>query len=108
MPADDRTRSECPIAQSLELLGDRWTLLVLRDMLFFGKSRFREFLDSPEAIASNILASRLKKLEAAGLIERSPDPADRRRYLYTATGKGESLRPLLEELAAWGRTQHPD
>lgn len=102
-----RPRSQCPIARSLELLGDRWTLLVLRDVLLFGKSRFRDFLSSPEAIASNILASRLKKLEASGLIERTPDPDDRRRYLYIATAKGESLRPLLKELAAWGRAHYP-
>ena len=108
MGSRDRTRSRCPIARSLELLGDRWTLLVLRDMLLLGKTRFRDFLDSPEGIASNILAARLKKLEAAGLIQRAPDPGDRRRFVYTPTESGRTLLPLLREIAAWGAKHGAD
>lgn len=104
----DRTRSRCPIARSLELVGDRWTLLVLRDLLLLGKTRFRDFLDSPEGIASNILAARLKKLEAAGLLTRAADPDDRRRFVYTPTDKGLTLLPLLREMAAWGETHGAD
>ncbi len=95
-------RSKCPISCSLELFGDRWTLLVLRDLLFLGKQRFREFLDSPEGIASNILTDRLRRLERAGLIERTPDQNDKRRNLYAATPSGRDLAPILTEIANWG------
>ena len=101
MPASGQ-RSSCPIAASLDLFGDRWTLLVLRDLLVFEKHRYRDFLESPEGIASNILADRLRKLEGAGLIDKAPDPNDRRRSIYSATEKGRSLLPILRQIAAWG------
>jgi len=100
-------RSPCPIANALDLFGDRWTLLVLRDILLMDKHRHREFLASPEGIASNILAERLRRLEAAGLIDREPDPADRRQVIYTATEKGRTLVPLLRQIAEWGKSQLP-
>lgn len=96
-------RSPCPIAAALDLFGDRWTLLVLRDMLLRGKQRYREFLASPEGIASNILAERLKRLEAAGLVSRQTDPEDARQMIYTPTDTGRSLAPLLRDIAIWGR-----
>ena len=95
-------RSDCPISYSLDLFGDRWTLLVLRDLLLAGKRHFQELLDSDEGIASNILADRLKRLEGGGVIERLYDPQDRRRFVYRPTPKGIELVPVLMELAFWG------
>ncbi len=95
-------RSPCPISSSLDLFGDRWTLLILRDVILFDRHRYRDFLAAPEGIASNILSDRLKRLEAAGLITKSPDPADRRQVIYEATDKGAALKPVMLEIAAWG------
>lgn len=102
-----KPRSGCPISYSLDLFGDKWTLLVLRDLILHGKTRFREFLASDEKIASNILADRLKRLECLGLIERVDDPDDRRQKLCRATEKGLTLTPVLLEIAAWGAS-HDD
>jgi len=96
--------SGCPIAFSLETFGDRWTLLLLRDLLLFGKQRYRELLASDEGIASNILADRLKRLEGSGIVERGPDPDDGRQVIYKVTAKGKSLIPVILEIAAWGAT----
>lgn len=93
-------RSECPIACSLDILGDKWTLLVMRDLLD-GKTRFSEFERSPEGIPTNILTDRLRRLEATGLIERSRRPSTTR-FEYAPTDKGRSLRQVLLDLAAWG------
>lgn len=107
MPAS-KQRSSCPIASSLDLFGDRWTLLVLRDLLMFDKKRYRDFLESPEGIASNILSDRLRRLEQAGLVDKSRDPDDRRRVIYTATANGRTLLPLLRMIATWGRNTLED
>jgi DNA-binding HxlR family transcriptional regulator len=96
------SRSPCPIACTLDLLGDRWTLLVIRDMMFFEKQRFEEFLESPEGISTNILADRLKTLEEFGLVEKQPYSNHARRMNYYLTEKGQSLRPVLKTLAIWG------
>jgi DNA-binding HxlR family transcriptional regulator len=100
-------RSPCPIAGALDLLGDRWTLLVMRDLLFYDKRRFADFLASPEGIASNILAERLARLERCGLLAR-------RRYLerppreeYHPTPRGKELLPVLRELILWGQRHVP-
>lgn len=95
-------RSSCPIACSLDLIGDRWTLLVIRDMMFFGKQRFEEFLESPERISTNILANRLKLLEDSGLVEKQPYSNHSRRMNYQLTEKGKSLEPVLRGITAWG------
>jgi len=95
-------QSGCPISFSLDIFGDRWTLLVLRDLLMHDKRRYREFLSSDEGIASNILSDRLKRLEDRGIIARDADPDDKRQVIYTATPKGRSLLPILLEIAAWG------
>lgn len=95
-------RSPCPVACTLDLIGDRWTLLVIRDMMFFGKQRFEEFLESPEGISTNILANRLKLLEELGLTEKQPYSSHSRRMNYQLTEKGKSLRPVLKVIAAWG------
>lgn len=98
----------CPICYSLDIFGDRWTLLILRDLLLAGKRRYREFLASDEAIASNILSDRLKRLEAADIILREPDPDDGRQLIYRASDKGRTLLPVLLEIAAWGATHDQD
>ncbi len=103
-PTDGR-RSECPIAGSLDILGDRWTLLVLRDLLD-GKTRFSEFERSAESITTNILSDRLRRLEQHGMIDRRQ--GDGRRYAYHLTTKGEDLRPAILALAAWGNAHVPD
>ena len=97
-------RSGCPISFALDVFGDRWTLLVLRDLLLRGKARYKEFLASDEGIASNILSERLKRLEATGIVTRETDPEDRRQVIYRPTEKGCSLTPVLLEIAAWGAT----
>jgi DNA-binding HxlR family transcriptional regulator len=101
-------RSPCPVACTLDLLGDRWTLLVIRDMMFFGKQRYEEFLDSPEGISTNILANRLKLLEESGLIEKQPYSNHSRRMNYQLTEKGQSLRPVLKVMIVWGLKHIPE
>jgi DNA-binding HxlR family transcriptional regulator len=95
-------RSPCPVACALDLLGDKWTLLVVRD-LFAGKKRYGEFAGGMEKIPTNILAGRLKRLEAAGLITSSPYQDNPPRQAYTLTPAGEALRPVLQEIVNWGR-----
>ena len=107
MPDSDSLRSHCPINYSLEIFGDRWTLLLLRDLLLLGRRHFRDLLNSEESIASNILTERLKRLEQHDIINRRADPDDGRRYIYTPTDKGLSLVPVLLEIAAWGATHDP-
>jgi DNA-binding HxlR family transcriptional regulator len=98
-------RSCCPIACTLDVLGDRWTLLVIRD-LFAGKSRFTEFQRSPERIAPNILTDRLASLVDAGLAERVVPPGGKRAR-YGLTARGASLRPVLGAVAEWGLAHIP-
>lgn len=99
---DQIYRSLCPVSCALDILGDKWTLLVLRDIIFIRKRYFREFLKSPEKIASNILSDRLKKLEMADIILRRQDPGNQRRIIYAVTEKGLSLAPTILELLRWG------
>jgi DNA-binding HxlR family transcriptional regulator len=101
-------RSSCPIACSLDLIGDRWTLLVIRDMMFFEKQRFEEFLESPEGISTNILSDRLKYLEKVGLVEKQPYSNHSRRMNYQLTEQGKSLRPVLKAITVWGLKHLPD
>jgi DNA-binding HxlR family transcriptional regulator len=103
-----RACSGCPIDYSLDIFGDRWTLLVIRDLVFAGKRHFREFIASPEGIASNILASRLKKLEQRGLISRKPDPHNRKQVVYQLSEKGMDLIPVLLEIIRWGGRHDAD
>lgn len=93
-------RSTCPVANSLDLLGDRWTMLIIRD-LFRGLSRYGEFLAGPEGIPTNILAERLKRLESAGIIKSEPYQQNPPRYAYKLTPKGADLKPVLGTLAMW-------
>lgn len=103
---EEKRRSECPIACMLDLIGDKWTMLVLRD-LFIGKHHYEEFLKSSEGIATNILSSRLKHLQAAGLISRVQSEKDGRYARYDLTSKGLSLHPVLESMASWGLKNLP-
>jgi DNA-binding HxlR family transcriptional regulator len=101
-------RSLCPVACTLDLIGDRWTLLIIRDMMFFKKQRFEEFLESPEGISTNILATRLKLLEDSGLLEKRPYSNHSRRMNYQLTERGESLRPVLKTITVWGLEHIPE
>lgn len=100
-------RSHCPINFGLEIFGDRWTLLVLRDLLINGKRSFKEFQASEERIATNILAERLARLTRAGLIAAQRSDADKRQVLYAPTSAGRALLPVLVEMAYWGATHDP-
>jgi len=99
-------RSDCAVACTLDLVGDRWTLLVVRDLLG-GKQYFDEFLRSPERIATNILTARLRALQEHGFIEKVPDPSDQRRCAYRFTEEGLHLRELLGHIAGWGHKYLP-
>lgn len=94
-------RSGCPINITLEVLGDTWSLLIVRDLMFFGRKTYNEFLNAGEKIATNILSERLQRLECSGIVAKQRDPADARRYLYRLTEKGIDLAPLLVEMILW-------
>lgn len=99
-PAAKR-RSPCPIACSLDLLGDKWTMLVIRD-LALGKTSFKDFVTGPENVPTNILSERLSRLMDAGMIDQAPVETDGRRLAYHLTDKGKALRPVLLALRDWG------
>jgi DNA-binding HxlR family transcriptional regulator len=103
----DDFRSGCPIASTLDLVGDRWSLVVMRDLVN-GKARYKDFLDSPEKIASNILAARLAAMENAGLIESTLYQQRPKRYEYHLTPKGAALLPVLQAICKWGESQLPE
>jgi len=94
-------RSPCPVACSLDIFGDRWTLLVIRD-LFFGRTRFKDFAASPEGIPTNILAERLERLLARGIIKQIPAEDGTKRLAYRLTKKGKALGPILKAMRDWG------
>ena len=98
----NQRRSGCPVSISLEILGDRWSLLIVRDLMVRGYRTFREFQHSGEGIATNILSDRLQRLESAGIIIRELQESDARRINYRLTGKGIDLAPVLLELLLWG------
>ncbi len=104
---DGLGRSGCPIATTLDLVGDKWSLVVVRDMLN-GKKRFGEFLESPEGIPTNILANRLKRMEESGVLSKKPYQERPTRFAYALTERGESLLPILQAMCRWGNTQFPD
>lgn len=99
-------RSNCPVACVLDLIGDRWTLLVVRDLVL-GKRRFEEFLQSAENIATNILSDRLRSLCESGLVKKTPSSEDRRKFDYELTEKGGRLAVLVKDLADWGLANIP-
>jgi DNA-binding HxlR family transcriptional regulator len=97
----EKRRSECPLNASVEMLGDRWSLLIIRDMMLRGFQTYREFMECYEGIATNILADRLRKLVEYGIITTNPDPTDGRKVLYVLTAKGIDLAPVLTEMVLW-------
>ena len=99
--SSDNCRSNCPINFILETLGDKWTLLVIRDLMFHGKRQFSEFMASDEGISTNILADRLQRLEQEEIVEKELDPENRSRVLYELTDKGKDLLPVMLEITAW-------
>lgn len=96
----------CPISTALDIFGDKWSLLVIRDILFNGKTTYGEFLNSAEKMATNILADRLLQLEAGGLLTRHAHPGNKLKVLYKATAKAVDLIPTLVELIAWSERHH--
>ena len=96
-----KRRSECPLNASVEMLGDRWSLLIIRDMMLRGFRTYKEFMECYEGIATNILADRLKKLVAYGIITAEPDRSDGRKLIYSLTTKGIDLAPVLTEMVLW-------
>jgi DNA-binding HxlR family transcriptional regulator len=101
------SRSMCPIANLLDIVGDKWTLLVVRDLLLLNKRRYGEFQNSPEAIPTNILADRLKRLEAAGLVKKEFYQDNPPRAEYFLTRKGADLGPILKAMGLWGKQYIP-
>ena len=102
-----RRRSSCPISTGLDLLGDRWSLLIVRDLLFAGFRTYKEFASSEEGMATNVLADRLAHLETVGIITSERDPDDGRRQVYRLTPKGVDLAPVILELARWTVKHEP-
>ncbi|WP_082546816.1 helix-turn-helix domain-containing protein [Rhizobium sp. Root483D2] len=101
---DNLQRSGCPINLTLEMLGDRWSLIVIRDLMFGNRRHFRDLLThSEEGIASNILADRLKRLTESGLLSRRDDPSHKQKGIYSLTEPSIQLVPLLAQMGAWGR-----
>ncbi|WP_369597370.1 winged helix-turn-helix transcriptional regulator [Flavobacterium sp. ov086] len=96
-----KKRSECPLSCSLDVFGDKWSLLIIRDLIFNEKSTYNDFLKSEEGIATNILASRLKALEENGIIEKSAHPDSKAKNLYKLTTKGIDLLPIIVEVYIW-------
>jgi DNA-binding HxlR family transcriptional regulator len=100
-------RSVCPITNGLDIFGDKWTLVIIRDLML-GKCRYQDLLSSPERVASNILADRLKKMECVGLVIRRAYQQKPVRYEYFLTEKGKDLAPVLDAIVQWGKRHYPD
>jgi DNA-binding HxlR family transcriptional regulator len=96
-------RSNCPVSCALDLVGDKWTLVIMRDMLMFGKETFKDFSESGEGIATNILSSRLKMLEEKKVITKHKSKVNKRVNIYRLTEKGIALLPVIIELVQWSR-----
>jgi len=94
-------RSSCPISSALDIVGDKWSLLIIRDILFAGKKTFGDFAQSPEKIATNILSNRLQMLEQCGIINKEKLPGNKKTNIYSLTRRGQELLPILMEIAIW-------
>lgn len=101
-------RSHCPISNVLDFVGDKWSLLILRDLIFYGKKSYSELQNSDEKMATNILSSRLEQLEKDGLITKSTDVNDKRKKLYLASAKGKDMLPIMLEMILWSAKYDPD
>ena len=106
LPAAEPRRSPCPVACALDILGDRWTLLVVRDLVL-GRSRFRDFAGSPEGIPTNILSDRLGRLLGSSVVRRIPAADGTKRLAYELTAKGRALLPILRSIRDWGLKWEP-
>ncbi|MGL4288216.1 MAG: winged helix-turn-helix transcriptional regulator [Phreatobacter sp.] len=104
---DDAHRSGCPINLSLEVFGDKWSLLIIRDVIFGNRRHFRELMRSEEGISSNILADRLKMLVEMGMLTKADDPTHKQKAVYSLTEMAISVLPILAHLGAWGRRWLP-
>lgn len=102
MPGKIKYRSDCPISSSLDIWGDKWSLLIIRNLMFYDLNTYGEFLNAPEKIATNILADRLQKLEDAGLITQEEHPESKAKIFYKLTPMGISLLPVMTEISLWG------
>ncbi|WP_269758852.1 helix-turn-helix domain-containing protein [Variovorax sp. E3] len=100
-------KSPCPINLALEVFGDRWSLLIVRDLMFAGKRHFREFLQSEEGISSNILTERLHTLVAQGVLSKADDPTHKQKAIYSLTPMGIDLLPVVTQIGIWGRKHQP-
>lgn len=100
-------RSGCPVSLGLDIFGDRWTLLVVRDLMFSGKRHFREIQGSEEGISSNILADRLKLLLGEGIVTKAEDPDHKQKVVYSLTEKGVALLPILMQISRWSYQYRP-
>lgn len=101
-------RTDCPVAFALDAVGDRWTMLIIRDIILKGSETYGEFLDAGESIATNILADRLRDMEASGVLTKTRDPENHRRNIYRLTAKGWDLAPIVIEMVLWGAKYDPD
>lgn len=99
-------RSDCPINYPLEVIGDKWSLLIVRDIAIFGKTSYGEFLTSDEKIATNILSNRLVMLEENNIIGKKRDPANKTKFIYSLAQPGLDLIPLLIDMLVWSARQH--
>jgi DNA-binding HxlR family transcriptional regulator len=107
MQAESYYRSDCPVNLAIEIVGDKWTLLIIRDLMFDNKRHFREFLNGEEKIASNILTDRLAMLEREGILTKKADTGHKQKFLYSLTAKGIDLLPVIIELGAWSMKYQP-
>ena len=105
---EHQSRSSCPVACALDLIGDHWSLIVIRDLMFLGRHEYKDMLNAEEGISSNILSDRLKRLEESGLIDSIPHPASGRRKLYYLLPKGKDLIYVLTHLARWSEKHLDD
>ncbi len=96
-----KRQTGCPLAFGLDTFGDRWSLLIIREVMLKGKKTYSEFMEADEGIASNILIDRLKHLEAEGILDKSRDPDNRRSFIYALTKKGRDLAPIILEIIIW-------
>ncbi|WDE06645.1 helix-turn-helix transcriptional regulator [Thalassomonas viridans] len=101
-------RSDCPISNVLDFVGDKWSLLILRDLMFFGKHSFSELQNSDEKMATNILSKRLETLEQDDLVSKQTDPSDKRKKVYTLTPKGKDMLPIMLEMMIWSSKHDPN
>jgi DNA-binding HxlR family transcriptional regulator len=106
--AKQKRKSDCPINYAIELFGDRWTFLIIRDLMFKGKNHYNEFLQSEEKIATNILADRLQLLEHNGIVTKKADPTHGSKWIYQLTDMGIDLLPLLIEIILWSAKYDKD